>query len=255
MLMQPIFLAVCLLFSTSLFAQRISQVPDTLRKPVPESNEKVAKKVQEDGQNTVTAEDVVKNQLVKIALRNPAFIIDEANIEIAELNRKRAGSSWLGSIALGGNVNEFVINNSPAASFYPKYNAGLTVPLDMFSRVRNEKRVADQNIIIANASKQQHELQIKAETLTRYEDFKEKSELVTLQNISLANNMDDYKLAQKNFEDGIITIEALNKIYQNYMNERGRLVSYKRDLNVSIISLEQMLGMPLEKAVPGLIAR
>lgn len=228
-------------------------MPDTLRRP--EANDKTTRIVQEDGRNTITAEDVVKDHLVKIALRNPAFTIDDANIRIAELNRKKAGASWLSSINLGGNVNEFVIQNSPAASFYPKYNAGISLPLDIFSRLKNEKGVADQNIIIAKANKEQRERQIKAETLTRYEAFKEKSDLVALQNVVLANNLSDYQLAQKNFEDGSITIEALNSIYQNYMGEKNKMVTYKKDLNVSIVQLEEILGIPLEKAAPGLLVR
>lgn len=253
--MRFLLFTICLAVTSVTFGQRINQVPDTLRKPQAEPTEKVAKKVQEDGQQIVTADDVIKNQLVKIALRNPAFAIADANIEIAELNRKRAGASWLNSISLGGNINEFVIQNSDRATFFPKYNAGISLPLGTFSRVKNEKRIADQEILIAEATRTQQEMQIKAETLTRYENFKERSELVTLQNISLANNLDDYKLAQKNFEEGTITIEVLNRIYQNYMNERNKLVSYQRDLNVSIIALEEMLGMPLQKAAPGLITR
>lgn len=253
--MRLIFLLINISVTAVVCGQRINQIPDSLRKPLQEQPEKVAKTVQEDGQQSLTADDVIKNQLVKIALRNPLFTIDDANIEIAEFNRKKAGASWLNSISLGGNVNEFVVQNSPNATFYPKYNAGILLPLGIFSTVKNEKRVADQNIIIARATKQQREQEIKAVVLTRYEDFKEKSELVTLQNISLANNLDDYKLAQKNFEEGVITIEALNKIYQNYMNERNKLVSFKRDLNVSVISLEEVLGMPLDKAVPGLLNR
>ncbi len=241
---------VCL---TPAIGQRINQVPDTLRKP--DLRDKTSKTVQENNQNEVTAEDVIKNHLVKIALKNPAFDIDDANIEIAELNRKRAGASWLGSINLGGNVNEFVIQNSAAASFYPKYNAGISLPLDIFSRVKNEKRVADQNIIIAKSNKEQHEMRIKAETLTRYENYKEKADLVTLQNIILANNLSDYELAQKNFQDGSITVEALNQIYQNYMGERNKLITYKKDLNIAVIQMEEILGMPLQKAAPGLIVQ
>lgn len=237
-------------------AQRINQVPDTLRKPIPnDQRDKTVKIVQEDGQQTVTAEDVIKNHLIKIALKNPAFTIDDANIEIAELNRKKAAASWLGSIRFGGNVNEFVINNSAAASFFPKYNFGLALPFDIVSRTKNDVRIAKQNIVIANAIKKQNELDIKAQTLTRYEDFKEKSDLVSLQNIILANNLADYELAQKNFQDGTITIEAVNNVYKNYMHERNLLITYKRDLSVSIVALEQMLGMPLEKAAPGLIVR
>lgn len=253
--MKVTILAALLLFSVFSYSQRINQIPDTLRKPYKaDQKDKTAKIVQEDSQQSVTAEDVVKNHLVKIALKNPAFAVDDANIEIAELNRKKAGASWLGSISAGGNVNEFVINNSPAASFFPKYNIGLSVPFDIFSRTKNEKRVADQNIIIAKATKEQHANQIKAETLTRYENFKEKSELVTLKNVSLANHLADYQAAKKNFEDGLLNVDNLNQMYKRYMDERNELVTLKKDLNVSIIQLEEMVGMPLSKAVPGLLS-
>lgn len=253
--MRFIFLIFCLLVSIATFSQRIIQVPDSLRKPKPESSDKTTRIVQDENSNSLTAEDVIKDHLVKIAFRNPAFMIDDASIRIAELNRKKAGASWLGSVTLGGNVNEFVISNSQVASLYPKYNAGITVPLNIFSNVRNEKKIADQNIIIAKANKQVREMQIKAETLTRYENYKEKADLVTLENIILANNLADYQLAQKNFEDGTITIDILNRLYQNYMSEKNKLITYKKDLSVAVIQLEEMLGMPLQKAAPGLIVQ
>lgn len=251
--MKAFFFTFLILISSIGFSQRINQIPDTLRKPLPDQKDKTTKIVQEDGQNILTAEDVIKDHLVRIALRNPALTIGDANIRIAELNRKKAGSSWLGSIAFGGNVNEFVISNPKTASFFPKYNAGITIPLNIFSNVKNEKGVANQNIIIAKANKQIIEAEIKAETLTRYENYKEKADLVTLQNISISNFLSDYQLAQKNFEEGSITIEGLNKMYQNYMAEKSRLISYKKDLNIAVIQLEEILGMPLKKAAPGLM--
>lgn len=249
-------LSALILLTVSCFSQRINQIPDTLRKPLnSDQKDKVAKIVQEDGQQTVTAEDVVKNHLVKIALKNPIFAIDDANIEIAELNRKKAGASWLGSINVGGNVNEFVIKNSPAASFFPKYNIGMSLPFDIFSKTKNEIKVADQNIVIAKSTKDQHALQIKTETLTRYETYKEKEELLTLQNVALANYLADYQSAQKSFEEGNVTIDKLNEMYKRYMDQRNTIVSIRKDLNVAIIQLEEMLGMPLEKAAPGLITK
>lgn len=254
--MRVILLSVFILITVSGIGQRINQVPDTLRNPgKQDTEEKVVRKTQENGQQSLTADDVIKERLIKIALKNPALQIGDANIEIAKFNRKQAGASWLNSIALGGNINEFVINNSDRANFFPKYNAGISLPLGIFSRTKNEKKVADQNIIVAEAQKQQIEREIISRTLTLYEDFNEKSQLVTLQSISIENNLDAYKIAQKSFEDGTINIEELNRVYQNYMNEQNKLVTYKKNLSVSIIALEEILGMPLEKAAPGLINR
>lgn len=253
--MRSILFILCLLAGVESFGQKIGELSDTARKKYEEQKNKVAQIVQKDNSQNLTADEVIQNKLVSLALKNPAFTIDNANIKIAEFNKKKVGSSWLSVIGVGSNVNEFVINNSPVANFYPKYNVGLDIPFDIFTRIGNENRIAKQNITIANALKQLHINEVRAEVLTLYEDFKEKSDLVVLQNIAVENNLADYKAAQKNFENGQGTVEEMNRIYQNYMQERFDLVSLERDRRVAIIQLEEAIGMPLENAVPGLKSR
>lgn len=239
----------------SSFSQVKDTVPDIPKKQYEEQKEKVAQIVQKNNERNLTADQVIQNKLVELALQNPAFTIDDANFRIAEYTRRKAASSWMSILGVGSNINEFVISNSPVANFYPKYNVGLAIPFDIFSRVTNDTRIARQNKIIAKATKAQHVAELKAQVLTFYEDFKEKSELVTLQDIAVENNLADYQAAQKSFENQLISIEEMNKVYQNYMGERFKLVTLKRDRRVAIISLEQAIGMPLEKAVPELLSR
>ena len=237
--MKIVFLVCFLFFGNQIFAQRIAQVPDSLRK------QPVVQAVDEDA--------AIKAHLVKLAQKNPTFLSDDATIEIAELNRKKANSSWLSSVVIGGNLNEFSINNSPAGNFYPKYNFGVQIPLDIYARNKNERKVGDQNIIIANAAKADRMNRVKAETLIRYENFKEQRELSNLQKISVDNNYSDYLAAQSNFADNVITVDVLNKIYQGYVLEQFKLVELKKELNVAVIQLEEMIGMPLAKAIPNLV--
>lgn len=235
------------------FSQRINQVPDSLRKKNAEpARGKVSKIDPAMNDRPMSAEDEIKARLVKLALNNPQASINNANIEIAQLNRKKASSSWLSSISVGGNVNEFVINNSPAANFFPKYNIGLSIPFDIFSKTGNEKKVADQNIHIAKAEKAVNDNSIKAEVLTRYEVYKEQRDLLALQNITVENNYSDYQAAQKNFADGSINIESLNKFYQGYVSEKIKIISITQKFNVSKIQLEELIGMPLTNALQGL---
>ncbi len=237
--MKKIFFVFVLFICSRGFAQRIQQVPDSLRKQPP------VQRVDED--------QAIKNRLVKLAQKNPAFMADDAAIEIAVLNRKKANSSWLNSVVLGGNLNEFSINNSPAGNFYPKYNFGVQLPLDIYARNKNERKVGDQNIIIANAAKEDRLNTVKAETLIRYENFKEQRDLTNLQKISVDNNYSDYLAAQSNFADNTITVDVLNKIYQGYVLDQFKLVQLKKELNVAIIQLEEMIGMPLTKVIPNLV--
>ncbi len=239
--MKLFFFCCFLIFTEIACAQRIQQVPDSLR---PKFN---------NAQQAIDTEQEIKNHLVRLALKNPVFTSDDAAIEIAELNRKKANSSWLSSVNMGANINEFVINNSPAGNFYPKYNLGLLVPLDIYSRNKNERKVGDQNIIIANAVKQQRMNEIKAETLIRYENFKEQKELVNLQKVSTDNNYSDYLAAQTNYADGTIAVDVLNKIYQGYVLEQFKLITFKKQLNVAIIQLEEIIGVPLSRALPSMV--
>lgn len=240
------FFLCCFIFlAEALCGQRVQQVPDSLRKK-PEATKQAA--------NNVTDNEVeIKNRLVRFALKNPAFLADDAAIEIAVLNRKKANSSWLSSVNVGGNLNEFSINNSPAGNFYPKYNFGVLIPLDIYSRNKNERLVGDQNIIIANAAKDQRINEIKAETLIRYENYKEQKELVNLEKISVDNNYSDYLSAQGNYADGTITVDVLNKTYQGYVLEQFKLVTLKKQLNVAIIQLEEIIGVSLSKALPNVV--
>ncbi|MEP7252217.1 MAG: TolC family protein [Ginsengibacter sp.] len=240
--MKTFFFCLIIFLGKVACGQRIQQVPDSLRKK-PEASRPVSERPAENDQD-------IKNRLVRLALQNPAFTADDAAIEIAVLNRKKANSSWLSSVTVGGNINEFVVNNTPAANFYPKYNLGVLIPLDIYPRNKNERKVGDQNIIIAQAAKDQRTNEIKAETLIRYENFKEQRELVNLEKVSVDNNYSDYLSSQDSYADGTITVDVLNKIYQGYVVEQFKLVTLKKQLNVAVIQLEEIIGTLLSKAIP-----
>lgn len=248
-------LSLFLLLSVSAFCQVIDQVPDTLIKKNEQRKEKVAQTVQQGSEHNLTADEVIQDKLVTLALQNPQFAIDDANVRIAEYTRRKAASSWLSIVAVGTNINEFVIANSPVANFYPKYNIGLSIPFDIFSKVGNDTKIARQSKIIAQSIKLLNQSEIRLKVLTLYEDFKEKSELVTLQKLSVENNLADYQAAQKDFENNRIAIDQMNQVYQRYMSERFKLVTIKRDRRVAVFSLEEAIGMSLEKAVPGILTQ
>jgi outer membrane protein TolC len=194
-------------------------------------------------------ETAIKDSLVKLALKNPLFTVADANITIAELNRKKANSAWLSSISAGANINEFVIQGSAAASFFPKYNLGIAIPFDIIQKNKLAKSTADQTIIINEALKAQQANTIRAEVLTRYENYKEKKQLVELQKISMENDLSAYESAQQDYADGVMKLAEMNKVYQSYVGEKSKLVSREKELNVAVIQLEEMIGVPLDSVL------
>jgi len=226
------------------FAQSLSKLPDSVRKVVDEYNG-----LKKAPANIVVTDDKIKSRLIKMALTNAEMLAADANIKMAEINRRKAGTSFLSSVNVGTNVNEFVINGSEAASFYPKYNIGLSIPLDMFAKNKAEKKLSDQIILIRKAEKDQLEKNIKARVLISYENYKEKKELVELQKIAMEDDLAAYERAQAQFRENDISLEDLNKVYKTSINERANLIIKEKDLNVAIIQLEELIAMPLQKAL------
>lgn len=199
-----------------------------------------------DTSRILNSEDDIKAKLILLALNNAQAVAADANVRIAEIARRKANSSFLSSVSLGGNVNEFVINNSPAANFFPKYNFGFTIPLDMFARNRAEKRTADEMIIFSSSQKELIGEALKAKVLAQYENYKEKKELLELQRIITDDDIAAYEKAQKDYKDEITTIEEVNKLYREYIDSRATLATKEKDLNIAIIGIEETIGVPLK---------
>jgi outer membrane protein TolC len=227
-------------------SQAIARVPDSVRKKIDQYNG-VSQPMPKSATKIILSEDdLIKEKLIALALNNPQLKAVDATIIIAETARKKANSSLLSSVNVGANLNEFALTNSTIASLFPKYNLGLSIPLDIFAKSKAEKKTADQNIAISKYQKQQVETFLKAKVLVQYEVYKEKKELVQFQKRSMEDDIAAYEKAQKDFKDEVITLEELNKIYKVSIAERGLLVSKEKDLNIAVIQLEEIIGVPLK---------
>ena len=245
--MKTALLIFILAIASKTNAQSLSRMPDSVRKVVDQYNGV------SEGQVNLPIEkyneDQIKSKLIKLALQSAQIAAADANISIAEIERRKANSSLLSSVNIGGNVNEFVINNSPAASFFPKYNFGLSISMDAFAKNKAEKKTADQMIIFNKSQKEQLENNIRAKVLIQYELYKEKKELVQLQKIAMEEDVAAYEKAQNDFQNDEITMEELNKLYKATITEKALLATKEKDLNIAIIQIEELIGMPLEKAL------
>lgn len=235
-------------------AQRIQQVPDSIRRKYKVMQQEEMEARQEPAKKQAAAkvldfskyenDSLLRLKLIELALKyNPEMGVSDANIDMANAQLRYAKRSWLNSITAGSNVNEFVIQNSPAASFFPKYNVGVSIPFDIFSRLRKEKAVANGNIEANTYMKQTKSNMIKEEVQIRYENYKEMKELLYLQQESLEYDVTANEAAKKAYADGEIKLEDMNKAYQVYLAEKAKLVSRKRNYNAARIALEEYIGM------------
>jgi outer membrane protein TolC len=237
----------------SIYGQRIPQVPDSIRKNYQANNPKPLKNRTVDI-SKLDQDSLIRQKLLALALNNPAIIASDANIRISEIELKRTKSSWVSSISAGANINEFVIKNSPAASFYPKYNLGVSIPFNIISKAKSDRKVATENVIINKEFKKDKLRLLKTEVLSRYENYLEKKELVKLQKISMDDDYQGYLAAQKNYASGTIELDEMNKIYKSYVNEQVKLITKQKELNIAILLIEEIIGMPIEGVLQTAIA-
>jgi len=245
--MNKVILLILLFSGNKIMAQSLTKIPDSVRKLVDEYNMVNTNKSNKNIIKTPLSNDEeIKEKLISLALNNPLIRVSISNINNAETARKKANTSLLSSVNIGGNINEFVISNPQAAAFFPKYNLGVSIPLDLLIKNKAEKKTADEMILIAKAQKEQLETNLKTKVLVQYEIYKEEKELLQFKKIALDGANDNYEKAQKDFKDEVILIDELNKMYKLYIAEKALLVSKEKDYNIAVILLEELIGLKLK---------
>jgi len=195
----------------------------------------------------------VRERLVQLAMQNPQYEMADHAANAAEYQIRIAKGNWLNIFSASGNVNEFTINKLTGTGseatqniYYPKYNLGLTIPMDLFSRQKNTVRIAKENYLMAEAAKNDRFRQIRAEVLTKYEDYLLDKQMLEFQSQVAQDEFTLYKRAEKDFQDGIIKLEEFEKTYKGWVEEQEKKLSYQRNLNVIKLDIERIIGVKLD---------
>ncbi|MFT3936430.1 MAG: TolC family protein [Chitinophagaceae bacterium] len=201
----------------------------------------------------------IREKLVQLALQNPNYEIADRKVAIAGYQVKKAKGSWLNALAVQGNLNEFafkgattttispgVTTTTNPSTFYPKYNIGANIPFDMFSSKKNDVKIARENLSIAEAEKNQRFREIKAQVLTKYEDYLLCQQKLDFQSQVTQDARTAYLAAEKDFQEGAIKQEDYNKSYRAYTDEKIRQAEFLRNYNVIKLELEAMIGITMD---------
>lgn len=199
----------------------------------------------------------IREKLVRLALQNPDYEIADRTLAIANYQVKKARGNWLSFLAVQGNLNEFAFKGATTINgvtynpsvYYPKYNIGASIPFSFFSDRKNELNIAKENVSIAQAQKNERFRDIKAEVLTKYEDYLLYQQKLDLQSQVTQDARTAYLAAEKDFQDGAIKQDEYNKSYRGYTDEKVRQAEYLRDLNVVKLQLEKMIGVSIDDLV------
>lgn len=193
--------------------------------------------------------DNVREKLVDLAMQHPENAISNAQIAIAENNLRKAKGSWTNIFFASFNLNEFTLNGSPSAAFWPKYNFGVNMPLDIVSRTSNDIKNARQTVEISNAMKNDTYRKLRAEVLSKFENYLfhlemyETSSIVTDEAYTAFLSMQEkYKIGDVNDIDYSITFRQFN-------DAKMRQREQQRDMNVAKLEVERLIGVDLDEVL------
>jgi outer membrane protein TolC len=191
----------------------------------------------------------IKEKLVQLALQNPELEIADRRIAIAEYEYKKNKTQFLNNIYVSGNLNEFSIKTNTPNQFFPRYNIGATIPLDLFVTRDKDLKIAKENIGIAAAEKNQRYRLIRAAVLSAYEDYLMNKEMLELQSQIAQDVYTNFLRSEKDFSQGIISQEEYNKSFKSYSDEQTKKITLTRNFNVSKLELERMIGVPIDEVI------
>jgi outer membrane protein TolC len=195
----------------------------------------------------------IRERLVQLALQNPQYEMADHASRAASYQINIAKSAYLGLLSAQGNINEFTINKNAATVnnvtypvLYPKYNFSLNVPFDIFTRTKNSTKIAQENYYMAEAMKNDKFREIKADVLTRYENYLLAKQLVEYQSRLTQGEYSSLKRAESDFAENLIKLDDLELAQKNYITEQVKSLTLQKDLNLAKIEIERVIGVKIE---------
>jgi outer membrane protein TolC len=197
----------------------------------------------------------IREKLVLLALQNPGYEIADRQVNVADYTLRKAKGSWLSLLSASGNLNELSLKGggggtgNESALFYPRYNFNLTLPLDFITARSNDVKVAREQVYIAEAQKNEKYRQIRKEVLTRYEDYVMFRDMLEIQSRVTQSEYTKYRLAEKDFEDNLITADVFNKAEAIYLQQLQAKTEAQRNYNVAKLQLEELIGVSIDEVL------
>lgn len=188
----------------------------------------------------------VREKLVDLAFQHPEVAMKEAEIAIANNNLRRAKGSWASSISAQANLNEFTLNGSPNAAFWPKYNFGVMIPFDIVSRTNAEIRNARESIDHAVATREDTYRNLKAEVLQRFEDYLFNKEVYDMNSVVVDEAYTAFLSMQEKYKVGDVNDIDYSISFRQFNDAKMRLREKERDLNISKLQVEKLIGVKLD---------
>lgn len=192
--------------------------------------------------------------LVQLAwLNSPGNTVMRHRVNITDFEVEKSKREWLEDILLTFNLNESHFGRKDSLSnniFFPRYNLGATFNLGKFINRKYDIGRSKEEKMIAELEENQQKLEVRGEVLYRYEKLKLAEEIEEIRLQAKQDAEEVYFLATEQFKKDKIDFQDYNNSIERYHNAQAEHFRAKSEVNQSILSLEQLIGVDWDKVLP-----
>ncbi len=141
-----------------------------------------------------------------------------------------------GIVDLGG------VNN------FPIWNVGLIFNLGRWINRDNEMEIAKQKLQIEEVTLDQQKLELRAEVIRRYQAYLHTVEVYKIRVQTEEDIAQTFQLVSNRFKEGTVDFEEFSRASNANQNAKEATLNSKGDIVATKIDLEEIIGIPLERA-------
>lgn len=194
-----------------------------------------------------------EERLVQLAWQNnPASHMAQKEVAASGHEVKAIGAQWLRNVGVTANVNEYSLEHfdNPdfeGLNFYPGYNVFVTLPLSTFFERPHARRAAVERFEASQDRVNQLKLNLRAEVLKLYNEFKKDETVWGIRRDALADEESNYLLLEEKFKAGTATVEQYLQAQKSRNEHRIQVIEAETEYLKTKLDLEALIGVKLEE--------
>lgn len=193
----------------------------------------------------------IAEYIVQLAwLNNPESDIAKENVAVATGEKSNARKEWMRDVQASFNINESNLQGNTDASgnvFFPRYNVGVTLNLYNILSQKGKNQIGEHRLDIANDRLKKTKLEIRAEALRRWTNFRLARQIVKERTLVEQEANNTYTIIQQLYKSDEKTLEEYTTASAAYFQAREARIRAEADLQLAKIDLEEIIGLKWEQ--------
>jgi len=188
--------------------------------------------------------------LVQLAWQNyPESAIAQGELLNARSDNKNIKKEWMRDVQASFNLNESNLRGVDTFGnvFFPRYNIGVTLNLYSILTQKEKSKIGHQRVDIAGHKVNQRKLEIRAETLQRWANFRLSREILKERALVEQEFNNTFIIVQQLYKSDEKTLEEYTTASAAYYQAREARIRAATDQELAKYLLEEIIGLRWEQ--------